>query len=133
MKTVSALAISIAMLCLAGGCEPEPTHYWYSPMRTLKQAEKDCAECRKRAEAVAAETASIKGSQHASDPELESNEELEGYDERLDTLSAWDDMYLQSVFSGCMRGRGYFEVETERLPVNVTKKSLPGGDVAGRQ
>ncbi len=132
MKTLSVLAIFTTVCLLTAGCEPEPTHYWYSPMKSLEQAEKDCAECQERVETVAAETATVRENQQENQPELESKEEKERYDNRLDALSAWDDIYLQGVFSGCMRGRGYFQVETERLPRDVKKKSLPGGDVAGR-
>ena len=132
MRTLSAFPVIIMLVFLAAGCEPEPTHYWFNPMRTLEQAEKDCAECRKRVEAVRAETAEARQSQGLRLKEPLSKEEQRRQGDRLDALTAWDEMYLENVFSGCMGGKGYFKVEVDRLPRDVQKTSAPGGDIAGR-
>lgn len=132
MKTLAAFPFIILMVLLAVGCEPEPTHYWYNPIRTLDEAIADCQACQKRVEAVRAETDATRESQSLGLEESQSREDKQRYDDRVDTLDTWDEVYLKNVFSGCMQGRGYFEVEVERLPKDLPRKSLKGAAVAGR-
>lgn len=132
MRTLSAFPVILILVLATVGCEPEPTHYWFNPMRTLEQGKTDCAECRQRVEAVKAETAAARQDQGQGLEDPRSEEEQRRQDARLDTLGAWDQMYLEQVFSGCMGGKGYFKVEADRLPRDVQKKSTPDGDFAGR-
>jgi len=133
MRTLSELTFALAIVVLVAGCDPEPTHYWYNPMRSLEQARKDCKECQARVEKVKAETAAAREAQRQKEGKPESKEGKRRYDDRVDTLATWDDMYLENVFSGCMGGKGYFKVEAERLPPNVKRETLEGNPIAGRK
>jgi len=103
------VALLVATLFLAAGCEVGPTHYWYQPGKTFKQAKKDYQQCESRAKEAAADG--------ESDRLPESDEDGAG---------------SRYVFDGCMQGKGYLRIRDHRLPVDARKKSYSLGGVAGR-
>jgi len=107
MRVVAAFLV--LPLFLAVGCKPGPTHYWYHPAKTFKQAKADCEQCEARAKA----------------------EEV-GASDRSDHTAAEEERGAHYVFEGCMEGKGYLKMRDFRLPSEARKKSYSLGGVAGR-
>jgi len=101
----------VLTLFLATGCEVGPTHYWYQPGKTFKQAKKDYRQCESRAKEAAADD--------QSDRARSSDDDADGAGSRY-------------VFEGCMQGKGYLKIRDYRLPVDARKKSYSMGGIAGR-
>lgn len=120
------------MLFLLVGCPPGPTHYWYHPDKTLKEAKEDYRECESRGKEEAGEAVSEEQRAQARSRSRSSDDEWKFYDEHVKSRSGLGAMYEKNVFEGCMRGKGYIQVQDYRLPSDLRTKDYDKGGVAGR-
>ena len=99
----------VLALFSATGCEVGPTHYWYQPGKTFKQAKNDYQQCASRAKEATADD--------QSDGSSDAGKERAG---------------SHYVFEGCMQGKGYLKIRDHRLPIDARKKAYSMGGIAGR-
>jgi uncharacterized membrane protein len=126
------VALLTLTLFLLVGCAPGPTHFWYHPDKTLKQAKEDCRACQSRAEDEAGEMVAEEERRQLRSESRSSDDGWKFYDEQVKSRSSVGTLYKKNVFDGCMQGRGYVKVKDYRLPSNLRTKSCSMGAVAGR-
>jgi len=120
------------MLFLLVGCSLGPTHYWYHPDKTLKQAKKDYRECEARAKDEASEAVADEARVQSRSRSRSSDDEWKFRDEYVKSRSGLGAMYEKNVFEGCMQGKGYMKVRDYRVPSGLRTKDYSKGGVAGR-
>jgi hypothetical protein len=103
-----------AICALCCGCSQKM--YWHRPDKTLVEAERDCRECYRQAQAEAAEAT---------------------WDQRLDRTQMrgasddqqWSYAYQDSRFRRCMKRNGYRLTPEDELKPPVEKRVLRMGNV----
>ena len=124
------------MPLLAAGCS-NPSFYWYHPDRTFEEAKADCFECEDKARRQAAEAVADEYFDHLRSPtdpgySYDSSRQDDASTDALDAQATWGALYEQNAFNGCMRSRGYVQLQAHRVRPGLRTKDLPMGAIAGR-
>ena len=132
----TSVIILVVMPFLAAGCS-NASFYWYHSDRTFEEAKSDYCECEDKARQQAAEAVANEYFDHLRSPtrpgySYESSRQDDVSTDALDAQATWGELYKQNAFNGCMRSRGYVQLQAHRVRSSLRTKDLPMGAIAGR-
>ena len=135
MRAIALMLVLTSLIFAECSCA---SGYWYNPVKTVNEAQRDCRQCYDQAVRRASED--LADEYYGNSPEMRQSPY---FSSRCDNLSGsdvgalrewtlWGTTHRENLFRGCMKFRGYRLTGKDELGLRVRTRSLAAGNVAGK-